>query len=145
MKKQIILFLFLLLSLCSLGATKEQILILNLINKERTSVGVKPLILNEKLNKLAKIKSNDMSQNNYFGHNSSTLGSPFNLIKKDNIKYLTAGENIAKGQKTPLEVVSSWMNSSGHRKNILNPNFQEMGIARDSHNKNIWTQLFIGK
>ncbi len=142
MKKQIILFL--LLSLCSLGGTKEQILILNLINKERTSTGVKPLILNKKLNKLAKIKSNDMSQNNYFGHNSSTLGSPFNLIKKNNIKYLTAGENIAKGQKTPLEVVSSWMNSSGHRKNILNPKFQEMGIARDSSNKNIWTQLFIG-
>ncbi|MGL4687618.1 MAG: CAP domain-containing protein [Fusobacteriaceae bacterium] len=144
MKKQITLILFLLLSICPLGATKEQSFILALINKERTNAGVHPLALNKNLNKLATIKSNDMSTNNYFSHNSQNLGSPFNMIKKNKIKYLTAGENIAKGQKTSEEVVNSWMSSHGHRKNILNPKFHEMGISRDSYNKNIWTQLFIG-
>ena len=64
-----------------------------------------------------------MINKNYFDHTSPTYGSPFDMMKKFGISYRTAGENIAKGQRTPQEVMNSWMNSSGHRANILNSSF----------------------
>ena len=83
----------------------------------------------------------------YFDHTSPTYGSPFDMMKKFNISYNTAGENIAMGQKTPSEVMNSWMNSSGHRANILNSTYTELGVGiqKDSNGTIYWTQMFIGK
>ena len=83
----------------------------------------------------------------YFDHTSQTYGSPFDMMKKFNISYNTAGENIAMGQKTPSEVMNSWMNSSGHRANILNSTYTELGVGiqKDSNGTIYWTQMFIGR
>lgn len=85
-----------------------------------------------------------MQRNKYFSHTSPTYGSPFDMMKKFGISFRTAGENIAMGQRTPEEVVNAWMNSSGHRQNILNPNFTHIGVGY-VENGNYWTQMFIGK
>lgn len=118
--------------------------VVDLTNAERTKRGLKPLKLDEKLSGVARKKSEDMRNKNYFDHNSPTYGSPFDMMKKFGITYRTAGENIAKGQRTPKEVVQAWMNSEGHRKNILNPDFTNIGVGYVKDG-NIWTQQFIGK
>lgn len=143
MKKLLGIMVFLLGALI-FGANEDQKVILKLVNRERVSRGLSPMKLNSKLNKLAKIKSDDMYKNRYFSHNSPVYGTPFDLMKKHKIGYMTAGENIAKGQNTPEHVMKSWMNSPGHRRNILNPRFKEMGVSRDKYGNNIWTQMFIG-
>lgn len=127
--------------------SKEQVEVLNLVNKERKANGLKPLTLNKELSNVANIKSRDMIEKGYFDHNSPTYGSPFDMMKKFNISYKTAGENIAMGQKTPSEVMNAWMNSSGHRANILNSSYTELGVGiqKDSNGKIYWTQMFIGK
>lgn len=88
-----------------------------------------------------------MINENYFSHTSPIYGSPFDMLKSFKISYQAAGENIAKGQKTPQEVVTGWMNSEGHRKNILNPSYTELGVgyATSSNGTAHWTQIFIGK
>lgn len=118
--------------------------VFELTNVERTKNGLKPFTLNVELSKVARIKSQDMTDKNYFDHNSPTYGSPFDMMKKFGISYNYAAENIAKGQKTPEEVVTAWMNSAGHRANILNPNLNQIGVGFDSR-ANTWTQQFIGK
>ena len=119
--------------------------VLSLVNKERTSRGLKPLKLNVKLSNVATMKSQDMINKNYFDHTSPTYGSPFDMMNKFGISYRTAGENIAMGQTTPQQVMNSWMNSEGHRKNILNPNFTELGVGIASNGSSLyWTQMFIG-
>ena len=121
--------------------------VLDLVNAERTKRGISALTLDSNLSSVATKKSQDMVNKNYFDHTSPTYGSPFDMMKQFGISYSTAGENIAKGQKTPQEVVTAWMNSEGHRKNILNPNFTNLGvgIAKDSKGTTYWTQMFIGK
>ena len=121
--------------------------VLDLVNAERTKRGISTLTLDSNLSSVATKKSQDMVNKNYFDHTSPTYGSPFDMMKQFGISYRTAGENIAKGQKTPQEVVTAWMNSEGHRKNILNPNFTNLGvgIAKDSKGTTYWTQMFIGK
>ena len=121
--------------------------VLDLVNAERTKRGISALTLDSNLSSVATKKSQDMVNKNYFDHTSPTYGSPFDMMKQFVISYRTAGENIAKGQKTPQEVVTAWMNSEGHRKNILNPNFTNLGvgIAKDSKGTTYWTQMFIGK
>lgn len=118
--------------------------VIRLTNIERQKAGLKPLTEDWELSRVARHKSNDMAQNNYFSHTSPTYGSPFNMMKAYGIAYRTAGENIAKGQRTPQQVVNAWMNSSGHRANILNPNFTHIGVGYDK-NGHYWTQMFIGK
>ena len=127
--------------------SKEQVEVLNLVNKERKANGLKPLTLNKELSNVANIKSRDMIEKGYFDHTSPTYGSPFDMMKKFNISYNTAGENIAMGQKTPSEVMNSWMNSSGHRANILNSTYTELGVGiqKDSNGTIYWTQMFIGR
>ena len=114
---------------------------------ERSKRGLSELSFNTELSNVATLKSQDMINKNYFDHTSPTYGSPFDMMKQFNISYRTAGENIAKGQRTPAEVVNSWMNSSGHRANILNANFTDIGIgvAKSSNGTLYWTQMFIGK
>ncbi|WP_371068943.1 CAP domain-containing protein [Sediminibacillus sp. JSM 1682029] len=118
--------------------------VVELTNQERAKQGLDPLEIDTELSKVAREKSADMARNGYFDHNSPTYGSPFDMMKQFGISYNTAGENIAKGQRTPEEVVNAWMNSEGHRKNILNGNFTHIGVGY-VENGNVWTQQFIGK
>lgn len=102
------------------------------------------LKIDTELSKVARIKSQDMKDKNYFDHNSPTYGSPFDMMKQFGISYKTAGENIAQGQQTPEEVVQAWMNSQGHRENIMNSSFTHIGVGY-VESGNYWTQQFIGK
>ncbi|MDO4742865.1 MAG: SafA/ExsA family spore coat assembly protein [bacterium] len=117
--------------------------VINLVNKIRRENGLKELQTNGELSRVARYKSQDMHDKNYFSHTSPTYGSPFNMIKNFGISYNTAGENIAKGYTTPEAVVNGWMNSSGHRANILNASFTQIGVGYYA-NGNYWTQMFIG-
>jgi len=118
--------------------------VLELTNQERAKYGVPALKLDVELSKVAREKSRDMQAKGYFDHNSPTYGSPFDMMKKFGIAYRSAGENIAMGQQSPQEVVNAWMNSEGHRKNILNANYTHIGIGHVAQG-NYWTQMFIGK
>jgi uncharacterized YkwD family protein len=118
--------------------------VVELTNQQRTKNGLKPLVLDTELSKVAREKSRDMQSKGYFNHTSPTYGSPFDMMKKFGITYRSAGENIAMGQRTPEEVVNAWMNSDGHRKNILSSNFTHIGVGHIA-NGNYWTQMFIGK
>ena len=118
--------------------------VLTLVNQERAAAGLSALSMDEDLRKVARIKSTDMRTNNYFSHASPTYGSPFDMMKQFGISYRAAAENIAQGYTTPEAVVKGWMNSSGHRANILNSNFTHIGIGYDS-NGHYWTQMFIKK
>ncbi|MCD5325449.1 MULTISPECIES: CAP domain-containing protein [Pontibacillus] len=118
--------------------------VVELTNEERAAQGLDPLKIDKELSNVAEKKSQDMAQNGYFSHNSPTYGSPFDMMKQFGIEYRTAGENIAKGQQTPQEVVDAWMNSEGHRANILNENFTHIGVGF-VEDGNVWTQQFIGK
>ncbi len=120
--------------------------VVELVNAERAKAGLNALKMNTELSKVATLKSQDMAKNNYFDHNSPTYGSPFDMMKKFGISYRTAGENIAMGQTTPEQVMNGWMNSSGHRANILKASFTEIGvgIAKNSSGRLYWTQQFIG-
>ncbi|MFT4415839.1 CAP domain-containing protein [Fredinandcohnia humi] len=117
--------------------------VVTLTNNERAKYGLAPLQVDEKLSEVARTKSADMKQNGYFSHTSPTYGSPFNMMKTFGIQYRAAGENIAKGQRSPEEVVNAWMNSEGHRKNILSSSFTHIGVGHVEGN--YWTQMFIGK
>lgn len=118
--------------------------VVELTNAERTKQGLPALQIDTELSKVARIKSEDMQKNNYFDHNSPTYGSPFDMMKKFGISYKSAGENIAQGQRTPEEVVQAWMNSAGHRANILNNSFTHIGVGY-VESGNYWTQQFITK
>ncbi|MBT2641649.1 sporulation protein [Bacillus sp. ISL-41] len=118
--------------------------VVELTNQERAKNGLKPLALDTELSKVAREKSRDMQNKGYFSHTSPTYGSPFDMMKKFGISYRSAGENIAMGQRTPEEVVNAWMNSSGHRANILNSSYTHIGVGHIATG-NYWTQMFIGK
>ncbi|MCG3419911.1 CAP domain-containing protein [Oceanobacillus jordanicus] len=118
--------------------------VVELTNQERAKQGLSPLKIDTELSKVAREKSRDMASNGYFAHNSPSYGSPFDMMKQFGISYSTAGENIAKGQRTPEEVVNAWMNSEGHRANIMNANFTHIGVGYVEQG-NHWTQQFIGK
>lgn len=118
-----------------------------LVNVERSKRGLSKLDFNVELSNIATLKSQDMINKNYFSHTSPTYGSPFDMMERFNVSYRSAGENIAKGQRTPQDVVNAWMNSSGHRANILNSNYTDLGVgvAKSSNGTMYWTQMFIGK
>ncbi|MEY8348367.1 CAP domain-containing protein [Bacillus cereus] len=118
--------------------------VVELTNAERAKQGLPALKVDAELSKVARIKSEDMQKNNYFDHNSPTYGSPFDMMKKFGISYKSAGENIAQGQRTPEEVVQAWMNSAGHRANILNSGYTHIGVGY-VESGNYWTQQFITK
>ena len=118
--------------------------VIRLVNAERTKHGLPNLKEDWQLSRVARYKSEDMRDNKYFSHTSPTYGSPFEMMKNFGISYKSAGENIAKGQKTPAAVVNAWMNSSGHRKNILSKGFTHIGVGYAADG-NYWTQMFILK
>lgn len=121
--------------------------VVDLTNQERTKRGLKPLQLDWQLARVARYKSADMRDRGYFSHQSPTYGSPFTMMKNFNISYRRAAENIAAGQRTPQQVVQAWMNSSGHRQNILDPNMTHIGVgyAKGGSYGHYWTQMFIQK
>ncbi|KNB70349.1 CAP domain-containing protein [Brevibacillus reuszeri] len=115
--------------------------ITDLVNQERAKAGLKPVELDASLNKVAQAKAADMSSNNYFDHTSPTYGSPSDMMKQFGVSSMTAGENIAMGQRTAEEVMNQWMNSEGHRQNIMNPSFAKIGVGFVN---GYWVQEFIG-
>lgn len=119
--------------------------ILKLVNQERAKAGVPALKLSDKLNSIANTKAKDMADKGYFAHESPTYGSPFDMLKDFGVSFSYAGENIAAGQKTAEEVMDSWMNSSGHRQNILNKNYTQLGVGftHGGQYGTEWVQLFI--
>lgn len=118
--------------------------VVRLVNEIRVKNGLRELTYNWELSRVARYKSQDMKDNRYFSHTSPVYGSPFQMMKDFGITYRSAGENIARGQKSPQVVVNAWMNSSGHRANILNSSFTEIGVGYVADG-NYWTQMFIGK
>lgn len=118
--------------------------VIRLVNEIRVQNGLKSLSYNWELGRVARIKSQDMKDNRYFAHNSPVYGTPFQMIRNFGISFRSAGENIARGYTTPQAVVNGWMNSSGHRANILNANYTHIGVGYVSGG-NYWTQMFITK
>ena len=126
----------------SVSAIEKEVL--DLTNVERQKAGLAPLQTDSNLMNSARQKSTDMATNNYFSHTSPTHGSPFDQMKANGVSYKSAAENIAMGQRTAQEVVKGWMDSPGHKENILTPGYTHIGIGYDA-NGHYWTQQFIGK
>ena len=127
----------------NLSANAQEVI--KLVNKERNAAGLSALAENSRLSEVAQAKAEDMMKNGYFSHISPTYGSPFEMMKTFGITYRSAGANIAKGQKTPAAVMNGWMNSSGHRANILNASYEQIGVGfcKDSSGVTYWVQMFI--
>lgn len=121
--------------------------VVKLVNQERAKQGLKPLKSNWELARVARYKSQDMIDKKYFDHNSPTYGTPFQMMKSFGITYKTAGENIAAGQATANAVVQAWMNSEGHRKNIMSTSYTEIGVGyvKGGSYGHYWTQMFISR
>ncbi len=117
--------------------------VIRLVNQIRLENGLKALTANWELSRVARYKSEDMASQGYFSHTSPTYGTPFQMIQSFGLSYRSAGENIAYGQRTPAAVVDAWMNSSGHRANILNSSYTQIGVGYCA-NGQYWTQMFIG-
>ncbi|MRG86871.1 CAP domain-containing protein [Salinibacillus xinjiangensis] len=126
------------------GLSEFESKVVELTNAERSKEGLPKLKADTSLSNVARKKSQDMQAKGYFSHTSPTYGSPFDMMRDFGIDYQSAAENIAKGQRTPEEVVNSWMNSSGHRKNIMNSEFTHIGVGLEK-NGYYWTQMFIKK
>lgn len=126
--------------------TNDEKEVFNLINTQRTNNGLSALKIDNEVQKVARIKAQDMVDKNYFSHNSPTYGSPFDMLKSFKISYKTAGENIA-GNSSNSGAVNAWMNSPGHKANILNGSFNYTGIGVVSSPKygKVFVQMFIGK
>lgn len=114
--------------------------VVQLVNQQRAKAGLRPLTHRADVKNVAQKKAEDMINSNYFSHTSPNYGSPFDMLKAFGISYSYAGENIAKGQKTPQEVMNAWMNSSGHRANILKPEYDVIGVG---FYHGAWVQMFI--
>ena len=116
-----------------------------LVNAQRIANGIAPLQVDSRLQLLARRKAEDMAANNYFDHQSPTYGSPFDMINKAGIFWYAAGENIAGAYRNDIAVVA-WMNSQGHRENILDStyNYTGMGVVDGGRYGKIYVQIFMG-
>ena len=117
--------------------------VVQLVNQERAKVGAGPLRMAADLQEAADIRARELTQ--AFSHTRPDGSSCFTVLK--NSKYRRIGENIAAGQRSPAEVMDSWMHSKGHRENILNPEFREIGVGyysgeSDTECEAYWVQLF---
>lgn len=117
--------------------------VVRLVNAERASHGLPALSIRADLCQYARVKSQDMHDSGYFSHTSPNYGSPFDMMQSFGITYSHAGENIAMGYSTPEAVVSAWMNSEGHRANILSASYTELGVGYVADG-GYWTQWFVG-
>ncbi|MFB5663966.1 CAP domain-containing protein [Alteribacillus sp. HJP-4] len=121
--------------------------VIELTNQEREKEGLAPLESYSELSDVARTKSEDMRDAGYFDHNSPNYGSPFDMMQQFGIEYQGAGENIAAGQSSPEEVVDGWMNSPGHKENIMKSDFTHIGVghAEGGSYGHYWTQMFVSK
>ena len=125
--------------------SKEEKETLNAINEYRRENGLSDLKAISKLQDVAKIKAEDIVENEYFSHNSENLGTPFEMLKDNGVRYKVAGENLA-GSTTPEKAVNAWIDSPSHRDNILDEDYEYTGIyVIDSpvYGK-IFVQIFLG-
>ena len=130
----------------SVSLTNDESELLTLINDERKKNNLTPLIIDENLQNVARLKAKDLVENNYFSHTSPTYGSPFEMLKNHNITYKIASENIA-GNPSLSGALDSWISSESHKNNILNNDYNYTGIAvvdSIAYGK-IIVELFIGK
>ena len=119
--------------------------IVRLVNVQRVQNGLQQLTQNWQASRVARYKSQDMIDKNYFAHISPTYGSPFQMMESFGLRFSAAAENIAYGQRSAQEVMSSWMNSAGHRANILNRSFTQIGVgvAKKANGTMYFTQMFL--
>lgn len=125
----------------ALSAYEQEVV--TLTNRYRAKYGLAPLTADTHLSDIARMKSQDMHDKGYFDHTSPTYGTPFDMMKRFDVSYRSAGENIAMGYRTAQSVVAGWMNSPGHRANILNKNFTKIGVGYVADGS-YCTQMFIG-
>ena len=130
----------------STNLTADEQEVMRLVNQARANAGLSKLTADSNITKVARVKAQDMVNNNYFSHNSPTYGSPFEMMKSFGISYKSAGENIA-AHSTVQAAFDAWMNSSGHRANILNSSFNYTGIGVVSSPKygKMLVQMFVGR
>ncbi|NIK72406.1 CAP domain-containing protein [Paenibacillus sp. BK720] len=119
-----------------------------LVNQAREAAGLQALTRLEVLFEAAEAKAQDMRDNHYFDHLSPTYGTPGQMLAQFGVEWTAYGENIAAGQRTADAVMEAWMNSPGHRANILSPKFTHLGIGyapgtTDSRYRAYWVQEFI--
>ena len=126
--------------------TEDEKEIFALINEQRKANGLAELQIDDELQNVARLKAQDMVDNDYFAHQSPTYGSPFDMMKNNQIVYKTAGENIA-GNLDNKKAVEAWLNSESHKHNILNNSYNYTGVAVVSSSQygKIFVQMFIGK
>ena len=117
---------------------------LDIINETRKSYGLATLQIREDLQRVAKLKAEDIINNKYLSHTSPTYGTPHEMLEKNNIKFKMAGENLAVNQENE-KAVKEWMNSSAHRSNILDPNYKFTGLCvlNSYEYGKIYVQLFL--
>lgn len=126
--------------------TQDENELLSLINEERKKNNLSSLKIDKELQNVARLKANDLVDNNYFSHISPIYGTPFEMLKNNKISYKTASENIA-GNPSISGAFDSWMNSESHKKNILSNDYNYTGLAvvdSIAYGK-IIVELFIGK
>ncbi|MGE4548265.1 MAG: CAP domain-containing protein [Intestinibacillus sp.] len=118
--------------------------VVRLVNVEREKAGLSALTIDSKTQAAAQTRAAELQQS--FSHTRPNGSSPFTALAEAGVSYKAAGENIAMGQKTPAEVVNAWMNSSGHRANILGSQFTSIGVGyvTGSNGYAYWAQEFIG-
>lgn len=117
--------------------------IVDLVNAERQKAGLAPLTLDKKVTAASQVRAEEIRQS--FSHTRPNGSNFATALREQNVSYRRAGENIAWGQPSPEAVVNAWMNSSGHRANILNKNFTKIGVGYFHYNgRNYWSQLFVG-
>lgn len=119
-----------------ISSTKQ---VAEIVNRERRKYGLKALVGDVRLSQVAAGHARDMYNKNYFSHQSLDGRTMSDRLHDGDVNYRAAGENIARGQQTAERVMVSWMNSPGHRRNILSPKFGKIGIARAG---NVWVQDF---
>lgn len=118
----------------------------DLLNIARSRANLPLLTWDESVAAVARAHSLDMVQNNYFNHVSPKTGSPFDRLKRAGISFGYAGENIAYGQLDGIEVHMGWMNSAGHRQNLLNPHFKQLGVGVSyKGTQPFYTQNFVSR
>ncbi|MBD5542939.1 MAG: hypothetical protein HDR01_01515 [Lachnospiraceae bacterium] len=116
--------------------------VVKLVNEERAKAGLNPVTLDKEIEAAALIRAKEIQSS--FSHTRPNGSSFSTVLKEQGIRYSGAGENIAWGQISPEAVMEAWMNSDGHRANILNPKFTKLGVGYDQSAKgrNYWVQLF---
>ncbi|WP_158821915.1 CAP domain-containing protein [Streptomyces sp. NRRL F-5727] len=122
------------------GSAADQVI--SLVNAERAKAGCGPLTANATLTSAAQGHSDDMAARDFFDHTNPDGDGPGERVTAAGYPWTTYGENIAKGQTTPEQVMDAWMNSPGHRANILNCDFKEIGVGIHTDGGPYWTQVF---